>query len=742
MVRLKLPGLALVCLLAWAAALQLAEFARAGDGGGPLPVVPLRNPQPGPDVFWRLLWPYGTSAGQDLEVWRQIGVNGFEVDHGPSRWENVALARRQGFPYYAGHAAGKGILHLTRQDQRAVMGRGGVLRRPRSLFDPAVLQELKRRITANMAATASGPVIAHALEDEVSLASFTSPADVDGHPLAVAAFREWLRAEYKDVSALNAQWGTDYRSFGQIRPMGFGQLRTGRLSEPLSAWNLSPWMDFRRFMDEHFARVLRQLVDHARAQDPDAPVGIVGAQAPGPWGGYDYGLLAQSVQWVEAYDNLATAEIVRSLFHQRGRPSMVTLFPSGNAGRDSFFLWRHLCHGVRGAIVWPENVLENGALNPEFGYLPRVLAGLDGPAARALASRNAQVDPDPIGVYLSQPSLMAGWAMDAMVHGASWPKRLASVDNQNQSMGLLRWAWCLALEDLGFQYTLLTDRELSLLGAAALQRFRVLILPQVMCLSRAEAEAMETFVRRGGVLVADALPGVFDEHGKARARGVLDKLFGVRRNLDAGLLAGRGCLGAVDAERHAEPLLRRLECLDKSPRHGVLAMAERELASANGAAGKTVDGAEAVICRRVGQGQVWYLNLAPHDYVAAARRYSKAGQAWRETVRGCLQGAGLAPRARARVTGARPGPLETLHWRKGDDRLLAVLGNPGLGADEAGGTGLLGWPGATDDVVEISLTFPNKVCLDAVAGRSLGCGKMFRDSFAPWKASVYYVRQQ
>jgi len=62
---------------------------------------------------------------------------------------------------------------------------------------------------------------------------------------------------------------------------------------------------------------------------------------------------------------------------------------------------------------------------------------------------------------------------------------------------------------------------------AELQRYGIIILSDTQCLSEAAAEALERFVRAGGVLVATGETGLRDEWGFALDRGRLDGLLGV-----------------------------------------------------------------------------------------------------------------------------------------------------------------------------------------------------------------------
>ena len=59
----------------------------------------------------------------------------------------------------------------------------------------------------------------------------------------------------------------------------------------------------------------------------------------------------------------------------------------------------------------------------------------------------------------------------------------------------------------------------------------MLILPACLCLSDAEARRIKDFCRAGGTVIADYMPGLWDQHGKGRPDGgVLDDLFGVKHD--------------------------------------------------------------------------------------------------------------------------------------------------------------------------------------------------------------------
>ena len=58
--------------------------------------------------------------------------------------------------------------------------------------------------------------------------------------------------------------------------------------------------------------------------------------------------------------------------------------------------------------------------------------------------------------------------------------------------------------------------------------YKVLILPMSFALSDSEVEQIEAFVRQGGILIADALPGIMDDHTKIRSERALSDVFGIK----------------------------------------------------------------------------------------------------------------------------------------------------------------------------------------------------------------------
>lgn len=67
------------------------------------------------------------------------------------------------------------------------------------------------------------------------------------------------------------------------------------------------------------------------------------------------------------------------------------------------------------------------------------------------------------------------------------------------------------------------------LTPATLNRFTLIILPNVACLSDAQAQALRAYASAGGSLLATYETGLYDESGKPRSDFALGDLFGVRK---------------------------------------------------------------------------------------------------------------------------------------------------------------------------------------------------------------------
>jgi len=675
------------------------------------------------DTFVILPWQFQTDAVRDKALYESVNLHGFHIDRRDAKLQ--ALAKETNWPFYVDHTAGKGYLHLGNL-QNQVTRKKGIIVRPNSLVDPKTIEAMKSLITQNVTSAKGSSVVGYALDDEVSLGAFCSPCEVDGSPNSIAGYRKYLAEVYKTIENLNAQYGAAYKSFDEISPNSYEAFRAQLKPDGLGKINLSPWCDWRSYMDTQFADCIAAMVRFANGLDPGVPAGFVGGQSPSAFGGYDYRKLCKSAQWMEAYDIGGSNEILRSFWTAK-RPHVQTFFSSKEPRKDTWFLWYYLCHGNRGVIGWPEGWFPNGQVAAHIKALAETFKEVQGPVAKQII--DAEFANDPVAIYYSQPSIQVTWALDAACHGGTWPNRSSSMDSACSTSSNTRIAWLKTLEDLGIQAKFIHQDHL-LAGELQKGGYKVLLLNRALCLSDAEAEAIKAFADKGGVVIADHLCGICDEHGKARASGALDGLFGLKRELAQGILGGN-TVTEVNAEKDYKGLNTKNWDVGGAAMYKEMAVFERGLRNDKGKAETELGGA-AVVVRN---GAAVYLNLSPIGYLL--KRPQNESREWLPFVAGLLQQSGITPRLKLEVDGQPAHATEALFWKNGERMTLCIVRNLERRASISDfGTAK---EGVGEGKVKLKLSFaiPIKALKNERTGKALGDGKAFEDDFVPWEANVY-----
>ncbi len=469
------------------------------------------------------------------------------------------------FPYYVENMVNRGLClkwNSNVRDWDKFVTDWAKAGRPQSAFvrdycldDPAwrdwARGEMQRLARKNQA---EAP-LAYDIRDELSTTISANPFDYDFNPPALAGFREWLRAEYRDLSGLNAEWETGFHSWDEVKPFSTDQIKNRMASgdalprgqpdwqaverlkfDPLAArraptrWNFAPWADFRTYQDVALAGALAGLRNAARAVDPRTPVGIEGTQMPAAFGGYDLWRLAQALDWVEPYDIADAREIFGSFMP--GKPVLTTVSEkdTDHARRR---LWHLLLEGDRGCIVWwSEDCIDwksaDCALTAKGRALAPALREMTGPLAQ-LFLRAGRVR-DPIFIHYSQPSVQVDWLLESTVDGSTWPRRFSSFEAEHNRQARVRNGWLKAFQDLGFSPQFISSAEIEACRLKELSS-AALVLPASHALSDREVAEITAFLgpeqskQLTRAVFCDGVPGAFDQHGKLRQQGALEKFF-------------------------------------------------------------------------------------------------------------------------------------------------------------------------------------------------------------------------
>ena len=651
---------------------------------------------------WTYQWNIGYS--DDAGRWcKSHGINGAFLDGnggapdsppGKLAWINQFQLR-----FYLDHTAGKGSLHLwdggKQKPHLAELHGTGVRTVP---LNAALGRKLRETIQANLSQVKASPMrAAYALDDEVSWGHFVHPTmwRVTDDSEAYSA---WLSEIYGPETAPK---GDRWISYEEIRP----HLATWTLRE----FDASPLMDQWSFNDSYWCNFLGDLVSYANTVDPDTPCGIVGGQAPNAFGGYDYAKLMRKIQYIEAYNLGSSQSIIRS-FNPHGAVPAVTSHFHQSADDDIQQIWYYLAHGNRGHIGWVENWFEGMKAKPWLeAVAPHLLEAGEkiGPLLK-----DAEWMHDGIALYYSHPSIQLGWILDAQAHGKTWINR--DGDHRLGASHLVRQAWENMLRDSGMQANYLSYVDVVQTGIPA--DIRVLILPACLCLSDAEAHAIEQFCRKGGTVVADYMPGLWDQHGRGRANGgALDRLFGVQHSpaMSVADVFGGKLWCEVDQDvnfgwkTYAEFLTNGNPCV-KEPSGFNRAVRRVPIGSAN----------------PVGAGTAILLNLSPQWYNAYRIAGMEAARR-RETFMRYVTNSGVRPRVQIEnATEAAFGHEFTTFRRPDGRKVLFVCSNPEMvGSEQGGGNAAELKTGAIP--VTLKFTAPVRSVRDERRGMELGSGERF-----------------
>jgi len=555
---------------AFLASLCLCAVAPAASGESLRPWKDYRT------IMWvgDTVWKQPDKVPLFIQRLKDMGINTAMVtgDQDAKPWLDA------GMPYYVENIVNRGLCLKWNSPVKdwngfvtewAKSGRPeSALVRPFTLNDPAWLAEGRKRVTDAVRKHAAHQPLAYDLRDELSTTISANPFDYDFSPLALAGFREWLKTQYKDLAALNAQWSTEFKTWEDVKPFTTDRIKNrmasgealprgnpdwqalaalkfnpaAALKEPVR-WNFAPWADFRTWMDISLAMALDDFRQTARKLDPATPVGIEGTQMPHAFGGYDLARLSRVLDWVEPYDICGAREIFGSFMP--GKPILCTVGEQ-DARAAARRLWHLRLLGDDGCIVWwSEDCIdwkaEDYRLTKRAAALGDVLREMQSPVARLFGA--AERETDAIHLHYSQPSVQVAWLLESTVDGSTWLRRFSSYEATHNRHAKVRAAWLSALHDLGWT---------PVFREGVQPEAKVTVLPQSWAMSGAEVTAALA-AAKSRIVLSNGAPGLFDERGTLRKEAPLgtgDAWQAVRMGSDGAFSSL--ALDKVEAARLAE----------------------------------------------------------------------------------------------------------------------------------------------------------------------------------------------
>src|SRR5438876_1044899 len=573
---------------------------------------------------------------------------------------------------------------------------------------------------------------------------------------SVQEFTEKVLSErLGSIEKANARWGAHTTWAAEQRPTGFkswSEVVTflNRFYQELSqvrsteGWHVSPWCDFRNFMDETFADAIGRARATCRAEDPHARCATEGGQAPFAFGWYNYENVVKHVDVIEPYNIGNNVEVIRSLNHdtimisthgfQHKAGAPLTEKERLYQKRAPQPIWWGLFHGHRGSIIWDANLPDYHFVDEETRQLtPAALTFADtfqelhkGIAKLIINSRRLH---DGIAIHYSQPSMQVHWLLDNVQYARKW--MLHSGGDRGSHFTGVRNGWTKLIEDLGLQYEFVGARQIEE-GKLTRNEYRVLILPQSLAVSARDVEQIRQFVQAGGVLIADYRAATMNEHGRDLGRGQLDSIFGIKH-------------AEGQVKEHVVIGIENYGALRLQGRKLDLIVGDESISTTTGKPLARGGQVPLIVVNEFGQGKAVFLNVElasyPYHRLTPSSRTSLP-----EIMEQIFGLAGIEPQVRVLdATGNRLPGMEVVRFANRGYEHVAVFRNPQF--DDGGWENLptqpeREWAGAIDNSllekeVQVTVAWSGPMATYDIRGkRDLGTVAKIQMTLAPWTPLV------
>ena len=596
----------------------------------------------------------GFTWGGDVDNGLNIPRGTFGVywyDRGPT----TPQAMEQAIAEYKRTGDFEALGYLTKKELFKRTGDKTFLRRTPSFNDPDFINRLSDIVRATARNKARYNMDYYFVGDEGSLTSYGDPVDFDWSPQTLVGFREWLKSEYGSLENLNNVWRTNFKQWDTVVPYTTEEARRSR--------SFAPWADHRTFMEITFAKAYEAARVAALEGDPDAHIAVSGTQATNAYNGADWSRLDRVIDDFLSYDGGNQWDMHRSF----AKPDAMIGFWTGYGSHGLAVqnaIWTAAIHNV----LHPNIFWMYSFLNPDMTH--SMSARDMGRAFNSLRSEGvgkllmeSERQHDGIALYYSMPSVHAASIMG--YHQRSSDDDEETPDKSRVSFPANRDGWVRTIKDLGLQFDFVASTDVAK-DPISNERYKILILPMTLALSKEELKNIEGFVAGGGVLIADAAPGLVDQHCAWQQSETLNKLFGITSN--------------ASDKREIKNTPAELAVTEDGRQWGIspkaltgFSIAEPELKASNGTPLLRTSTGDAAIVRQVGKGWAIYLNLML-DHYSRQRANNFGGAGYRSLINSILAKVGKKPAVDVLTAdGHTLSQAQIVRYKFSNNELLAIV---------------------------------------------------------------------
>ena len=457
------------------------------------------------------MWPMDSGALDTLAMFRQLEGIGIRASQMPTAGVDMyPLALRSGMVTGSNAIAGEFFWNPGKLKSR---------KRVPDINSADARRRLREVTAARGREMAKYGPVQTFLQDEGELVRNGTDDEVDNQPENVAAYRQYMEMKYGTIAEYNRRHETSHKSFADLDEALLADAREGG--------KFAEFVEWRNFNVDRWCEAIRIAGEGVKSTCPDVKFSLVNTFGESAFSGNDYWKLLTKTgcDYSSEYMNIVYfgrgPNTVFDEFYRSFRPDMRVWGYTGYSytpARARFLPWWTACHRYGGftwfaATSWGYNLVDlpSYALTTDGYELGKSLE--DSKMLTGLGKVLTCWDwaPRDVALYYSHDSQLVSTCLGTEKRcneiGAEGPLH----DFMYSRLGLQ-----FLIEDLLFQHDFVAPEQV-VGGKLAKGGYRILFLPRIIAMSDAEIAAVKAFLAAGGKVVADQLPGDYDELGVKRA---------------------------------------------------------------------------------------------------------------------------------------------------------------------------------------------------------------------------------